>query len=485
MTNKQGDFMRYIQGVDRNQSTMLPETVDEYIKEDSAVRFIDAYVDNLDLVKFNFTYSETKDTGRKPYNPADLLKLYIYGYMNKIRSSRQLEHATHRNIELIWLIRRLRPDFKTIADFRKDNTKAIRSVCRDFTLLCRKLDLFGKELIAIDGSKFKASNSNSRNFTKNKLNKIIKKIDEKIDSYLNELDEGDEREKDVKQPSAEELKKMIEQLRKQKGKYQKLQSQITESGETQISLTDPDSRMMQSHQGKDVTYNVQIVTDSKHKLIVTHEVTNDTNDMKQLHAMAVKAKEVLETEELDAVADAGYFERENIKKCHDDNIKTYVPKPTRSHNKSQGLYTNADFLYDSKKDTYQCPAGQTLTFRGYRTRKKSGLIEKKYTTHACYACQQRVRCTRAKRTRYIYRWEHEEVLEQLDQRMQENPEKVGIRKSLVEHTFGTIKHWMGHHHFMTRGIGNVSAEMSLSVLAYNLKRILNIVNFKELMAVVT
>jgi hypothetical protein len=382
-------------------------------------------------------------------------------------------------------MRRLQPDFKTIADFRKDNTKSIRAVCRDFILLCRKLDLFGKELIAIDGSKFKASNSNHRNFTKNKLTKLIKKIDDEIDSYLDELDEGDEREKDVKQPTAEELKKKIEQLRKRKGKYQKLQSQMNQSGEIQISLTDPDSRMMQNHQGKDVAYNVQIVTDSKHKLIVTHEVTNEINDLKQLHPMSVQAKKILETEELDAVADAGYFERENIKKCHDDKIKTYVPRPNRSHNKSQGLYTNEDFIYDPQQDTYQCPAGQTLTFRGYRKRKKSGLVEKKYTTHACYACQQKSKCTRSKTTRSIYRWADQEVLEQLNQRMKENPEKVCLRKSLVEHPFGTIKHWMGHDHFLTRGIDNVSAEMSLSVLVYNLRRVLNLVDFKELMAVVT
>ena len=279
--------MRYIQGNDRNQTTLLPEVVDDYIKEDSAVRFIDAYIDNLDLVKLNFTYSETKETGRKPYNPADLLKLYIYGYLNRIRSSRQLEKATHRNIELIWLMRRLQPDFKTIADFRKDNTQSIREVCRDFTLLCRKLDLFDRELIAIDGSKFKASNSNRRNFTKNKLTRLIKKIDEEIDSYLDDLDEGDEREKDVKQPSVEELKKKIEQLRRRKGKYQKIKSRLNKSEETQISLTDPDSRMMQNHQGKDVSYNVQIVTDSKHKLIVTHSVTNECNDMQQLHTMVV------------------------------------------------------------------------------------------------------------------------------------------------------------------------------------------------------
>jgi transposase len=476
--------MRYIQGIDRNQTTIFPEVVDDYIKENSSVRFIDAYIDSLDFVQLGFTYSETKDTGRKPYNPGDLLKLYIYGYLNKIRSSRQLENATHRNIEVIWLMRRLQPDFKTIADFRKDNTRSIRDVCRDFTLLCKKLKLFGRELIAIDGSKFKASNSNRRNFTKNKLSKLIKKIDDEIDSYLDDLDEGDEKEKDVKQPSTEELKEKINQLRKHKAKYQKLQSELNQSGETQISLTDPDSRMMQSHQGKDVAYNVQIVTDSKHKLIVTHAVTNEINDMKQLHPMSAQAKKVLETKTLDVVADAGYFERENIKKCHDDQIKTYVPQPTRSHNKSLGLYTNADFFYHSRQDTYQCPAGQTLTFRGYRKRKESGITEKKYTTHACYTCRQRAKCTRSKTTRHIYRWEHEKIIEQLDQRMRKNPERTKQRKALVEHPFGTIKHWMGHHHFLTRGLGNVSAEMSLAVLVYNLKRVLNIVDFKELMTVV-
>ena len=477
--------MRYIQGSDRNQTILLPETVDEYIEEDSPVRFIDAYIDNLDFFKLNFTHSQTKDTGRKPYNPADLLKLYLYGYLNRIRSSRQLEKATHRNIELIWLMQRLQPDFKTIADFRKDNTQSIRAVCRDFTLLCRKLELFGGELIAVDGSKFKASNSNHRNFTKNKLTKLIKKIDAEIDSYLDDLDDGDEREKNVKQPSSEELKKKIEQLRKRKGKYQKLNSELDQSEEKQISLTDPDSRMMQSHQGKDVSYNVQIVTDSKYKLIVTHEVTNACNDLHLLHPMASQAKEILEVEELDTVADAGYFERENIKKCHDDNINTYVPRPTRSHNKSLGLYTNTDFFYNVEQDTYQCPAGQTLTFRGYRVRKKSGIKEKKYTTHACYSCIQKTKCTRSKTTRYIYRWEHETVIEKLKQRVKENPDKINSRKGLVEHPFGIIKQSMGHHHFLMRGMNNVSAEMSLSILTYNLKRVLNILNFKELMAVVT
>jgi len=474
--------MRYINGNDRNQSTMFPEVLDDYIDDNNSVRFIDAFIDGLDLAAMGFTYSEPKETGRKPYNPGDLLKLYIYGYLNKIRSSRQLEKATHGNLELIWLMRRLQPDFKTIADFRKDNSKAIKAVFREFTLLCKKMDLFGCELIAIDGSKFKAYNSNDRNFTKNKLAKLIKKIDDQIDEYLHDLDHGDEKEEDVKEFSAKELKEKIEQLRQKKEKYKNLQSQLEQSKEGQISLTDPDSRMMPSRQVNDVCYNVQIVTDSKHKLIVSNEVTNEINDLHQLHSIAVEAKAVLEVEEIDAVADAGYFERENIKKCHDDQINTYVPRPCRSHNKSIGLYTNKDFIYDSEKDIYQCPAGRILTFRGIRKLKESGITERIYTTHDCYSCPIKTKCTRSKATRRIYRWEHEEIIEKLDQRVKENPNIVNRRKELVEHPFGTLKNWMGHHHFLTKGSMNVSTEMNLISLAYNIKRVLNIVHFKELMA---
>ena len=477
--------MRYIQGTDRDQTTLLPDAIDDYITEDNPVRFIDAFVDSLDLTELNFTYSETKDTGRKPYNPADMLKLYIYGYLNKIRSSRRLERATYSNIEIMWLLLRLHPDFKTIADFRKDNKKAIKQVCREFTFLCKKLDLFGCELIAIDGSKFSASNSNHRNFTKNKLDKLIRKVDSQIDSYLKDMDHGDEAERDVKQLSDEDLKEKIEQLRNRKEKYQELHSQLENSEKTQISLTDPDSRMMKTQSGRDVSYNVQIVTDSKHKLIVTHEVTNDCNDQQQLHSMASAAKEVLDVDSLDAVADAGYWERQNVKKCQDDHICTYVPGPIKSHNKSLGLYTSDDFKYEPESDTYQCPAGETLTYRGLRKRKKSGLIEKRYTTHACYSCTQKQKCTRSKTTRYIHRWVDEEVMELLKKRVQENKEKLDLRKSLVEHPFGTLKHWMEHRYFLTRGLEKVSTEMSLSVLCYNLKRVLNIVDFKELMAAVS
>ncbi len=471
--------MRYIQGANRNQTTLLPAVIDDYIQENNPVRFIDAYIDSLDLKDLGFTHAETKETGRKPYNPADLLKLYVYGYLNKLRSSRDLEKATYRNIELIWLLSRLNPDFKTIADFRKDNAKALKRVCRDFSLTCKKLNLFGAELVAIDGSKFSASNSNSRCFTTNKLKKLIKNIDDEIDSYLNDLDSEDEKEKEFNSPPADELKKKIEHLRKKKEKYQTLQSQIDQSGESQISLTDPDSRLMKTRRGKDVAYNVQIVTDAKHKLIVTHEVTNIGADQGQLHSIALQAKELLDVDKLKAIADAGYWSRDSIKKCDDDSIETYVPHPTRSCNKKKGMFTKEDFQYSPDNDTYRCPAGQTMTYRG--TRIASGKTERKYMTNACYTCAIKPKCTRAKRKRYINRWIHESVMEELDKRVERNPEKIKLRKALVEHPFGVIKHWMGHHHFLTRGMDKVSAEMSLSVLAYNLKRVLNIVDFKELM----
>jgi len=471
--------MRYIQGPDRQQTNMLPELIDDYITENNPARFIDAFVDGLDLQQLGFKYSETKETGRMPYNPADLLKLYIYGYLNKLRSSRRLEKATHQNIELIWLMHKLHPDFKTIADFRKDNLQPIKQVCREFTLLCKRLDLFGCELIAIDGSKFSAVNSNSRNFTKKKLQKLIRKVDEQIDVYLKELDLGDQSEQNVKTSSAEELAKKIEQLRTRKGKYQELQQQQAQSEDTQVSLTDPDSRMMKTHTGRDVAYNVQIVTDNKNKLIVEYEVTNDECDQKQLSAMAIKAKDILGVETISAVADAGYWERNNIKTCHEEKIDVYLPKPEKSHNKSQGFFTKSDFRYDPVVDCYHCPAGQALIHRGVR--KKNGFEENVYTTSACYQCALKSKCSKNKRPRRIFRWIHEDVMERLDQRVQNHNEIIKLRKALVEHPFGTLKHWMDQGYFLMRGKPKVSAEMALSVLSYNLKRVLKIKDFKELM----
>lgn len=476
--------MRYIQGVDRNQSLMFPELVDDYIKNDNPVRFIEAYVDSLDLAKLGFTHATTKDTGREPYNPGDLLKLYIYGYLNKTRSSRQLETATYRNIELFWLLRKLHPDFKTIADFRKDNTKAIKQVCREFTLLCKKLDLFGGELIAIDGSKFSAVNHNGRAYTQNKIALILKEINEKIDAYLKGLDQQDQVETKIHGLSAEQLQEKIANLKTHRAEVEKIQAQLEASGQSQITLTDADSRLMHSSsKGTDVSYNAQIATDSKHKLIVVHEVTNDCDDSQQLANIAIQAKEILGVESLDATADKGYYNEEPIKACDDQNINCYVPKPERSQNKKRGLYTKQDFQYDAANDRYICPAKQELPFRREST--DHGKVIKVYEGVACRGCVLRAQCTQCQTgNRRLWRWVHEDVIEAMQQRMRQHPDKAKLRKALVEHPFGTIKHWMNQGHFLLRGLEKVGAEVSLSVLAYNMKRVINILGVKELIKAV-
>lgn len=477
--------MGYITGYARHQSLMFPEVLDDYVDNDNPVRFIDAYVDQLDMVELEFTHAIPEERGRPPFSPGDLLKLYIYGYLNGIRSSRRLEKATHRNVEVIWLLRKLRPDFKTIADFRKDNIKALKKVCRDFTLLCKKLDLFSCELVGIDGAKFKAVNHNHRNYTKEKLERLQKEIDEKIDAYLQQLDTQDEAESHVSTPTAEELKSKIETLKSRKDKFQKLQTQLQESDEPQISLTDPDSRAMRTgDKGIDVCYNFQIATDEKHKLIVDFEVTNEAVDLNQLANMACKAKETLGVETLEVVADKGYYDGPEVKKCQDENITCYVPKPQRSNNKKSGLFSREEFIYDAQQDCYLCPAKQKLTYRFPMT--KSGKEVKVYETDACKTCALRAQCTRSKsNNRRIYRWVHEDIMEEMQQRVSENPEKIQKRKELVEHPFGTIKHWMNHGHFLLRGLEKVSGEGALTVLTYNLKRVINIIGVKELIAAVS
>lgn len=476
--------MRYVVGVDRNQSFLLPELVDDYIQNDNPVRVIDVFVDSLDLVKLGFTHSSPKETGRFAYNPGDLLKLYIYGYLNKTRSSRQLESATYRNIELFWLLRKLQPDFKTLADFRKDNTKAIKQVCREFTLLCKKLNLFGGELIAIDGSKFSAVNHNGRAYTQNKIARLLKEIDEKIDAYLNGLDQQDQIETKIDKLTTEQIQEAIANLKTHRADIEKIQTQLEASGQSQITLTDSDSRLMHSPaQGSDVAYNVQIAVDSKHKLIAAHEVTNDCDDSQQLANMAIQTKDTLGVETIDVTADKGYGTDNEIKKCHDQNINCYVPKPERSPNKKLGLYTKENFHYDAINDHYICPANQELRFHHQTTQDNKTL--KIYEGVACQGCVLRAQCTpRPTGNRQLSRFIHEEVIEAMRQRMRQHPDKVKQRKALVEHPFGTIKHWMNQGYFLMRGLEKVSAEMSLSVLAYNLKRVINILGVKELIAAV-
>ena len=474
--------MSFIKGTPRSDVLLFPQAIDDYVSDDNPVRFIDAFVEGLDLEELGFSRTTPAHTGRPAYDPVDLLKLYIYGYINRTRSSRLLERETHRNLELIWLMRKLRPDFKTISDFRKDNAEAIKKLCREFTLLCKRLELFGGELVAIDGSKFKAQNSKGRNFTDKKLDKTIKEIDKKIEGYLDELDEADEEEAEVTTPTAEQLKEKIEELRKRRAKHEQTREQLAESGQSQISLTDPDSRSMKVAQGTDLCYNVQTVVDSKHKLIVEHEVTNDPTDQAQLSKMALMAKHLLGVEELEVVADRGYYDGAEVKKCEEAGITVYVAKQQTSANKKLGLFTKEDFRYDRQKDCYQCPAGKLLRYRSESY--ELGRQIRYYSTNECRQCDIKQQCTRNKRVRRISRWVDEEILERMSQRVRVNPEKMKKRKELAEHPYGTMKRGMASGYFLMRGIKKVAGEMSLTILGYNIKRVLNILGVEKMIEAV-
>src|SRR3990172_7624690 len=475
--------MHHIQGSDRGQLTLFPEALDDYIAEDNPVRFLDAFVETLDFRGFGFQHAVLEDTGRPPYYPAALLKLYVYGYLNRIRSSRHLEKEAGRNLELMWLLKRLTPDFKTIADFRRDNRRAIRQICREFTLFCRQLDLFGGELVAIpkehrdgvDGSKFKAQNAKGRNFTQKKLKRQLKDLDKKIDDYIQELDQADEEEKDTPdKPNAHELREKIEAMKRRQAQLRDIEQQMEHSGQSQISLTDPDSRAMPVGGGEAtlVGYNVQLSVDAKHKLIVEHEVTNDVTDLGLLSHMAKSAKQALGVDGMDVVADRGYYDGQEVKACLEEHITPYIPKANTSANRKRGLFTKQDFRYDPEQDSYHCPAGEALTFRFQTT--ELGRDIRYYATPACRGCALRAQCTRNKGGRRITRWVDEHLLEAMQARMEAQPEKVKLRKQLAEHPFGTIKQAMNQGYFLMRGLEKVRAEMALTVMAYNLKRVIRI-----------
>jgi transposase len=471
--------MRYIEGHCRTQQLLLPDVIDDYVTAENPVRFIDAYVEGLDLESLGVARAQAALTGRPAYDPRDLLKLYIYGYLNRIRSSRRLERETHRNVELIWLLRKLRPDFKTIADFRKHNTKALQALFREFVLLCKQLDLFGAELLAIDGSKLKAVNSKHKNFTKTKLEKALKDIDEKIAQYLRDLDTADSEESSVHQSTSEKLPEKIKRLQERQKRYREFVQEITASGETQLSLTDPDSRSMPKSPKVDVGYNVQIAVDSKHKLIVEQDVTNAITDDDQLSPLAIRAKETLGVERIRAVADMGYYHGHEIKSCEEAGVEAYVPKPSTSANTKLGLFGKERFTYDPEKDCYQCPQGEELIFRFETT--ELGRHIRYYATSACRRCPIKEQCTRNKDGRRITRWVDEHVLERMEERLKANPEIMQERKQLVEHPLGTIKHANDQGYFLMKGLKNVRAEFSLSCLAYNLKRVINILGVPQLL----
>lgn len=467
--------------MDRDQIVLFPEAIDDYIKEDNPVKFIEVFVDSLDLKELGFKYSEPKPLGRPPYNPADMLKLYVYGYLNKIRSSRRLEVEAQRNLELIWLLKKLAPDFKTVADFRKDNLKAIRSACRQFTLLCKKLELFGAELVAIDGSKFRASNAKKRNFSKAKLEKFIKQIDEKVDGYLTGLDKGDNLEAGTIKVSTQELQEKIDALRDRKGNYHKLLNEMERTGATQASLTDPDAKAMMNNQKVEVCYNVQTAVDSKHKLIVDCDVVSTPADQHQLHHMAKRAKETLEVDKLNVLADKGYYEGGEIKACLDEDITTYIPRPAmKGHKTKNKIYHKEKFAYDGIKDVYVCPQG--IELKGWKQVITRGKTLHLYTSVLCQSCLTRPECTKNKDGRTIQRWEHQGLLDEMQKRVLANQDLIRTRQWLVEHPFGTIKRGFDQGYMLLRGLEKVKAEINLSVLAYNIKRVIRILGVKDLVA---
>jgi transposase len=476
--------MGHIQGANRHEEIQFPQRLlDDYIAADNPVRFIDALVDELDLETRGFRHAVAAATGRPSYHPGDLLKLCIYGYLYRLRSSRRLEQETQRNVELMWLLKKLRPDHKTIANFRRDHLKPLREVCRAFTLLCKQLDLFGGELVAIDGSKFRAVNAKGRNFTKAKLDKVITQIEARVEGYLQELEAADDQD-EAGTPGgarAADLQTKIAALRERRLRYEDLQAELERSGQDQLSLTDPDSRSMKGGNGGGtaVCYNVQTAVDAQHKLIVACDVTNDPTDRDSLSPLAVEAKEVLGGP-FDAVADVGYYHGQEVKQCLQAGITPYIARPITSANQKLGLFSKDDFTYEAATDTYGGPAGAVLSFRFDTV--ELGRHIRYYATSACRTCALKAQCTRNKGGRRITRWVDEHLLEQMEQRVHARPEIMKQRKELVEHPFGTMKRSWNQGYFLMRGLAKVRAEFSLTVLAYNLRRVLNLVDMPRLLA---
>jgi hypothetical protein len=407
-----------------------------------------------------------------------LLKLYIYGYLNRVPSSRRLEREAQRNVELMWLTRRLAPDFKTIADFRRANGAGIRAVCRRFVQLCRELKLFTQAIVAIDSSKFKAVNSRDRNFTPNKVEQRVRQIEQSIDRYLTALETADRTQPAEVEAKSERLREKIETLRGQMRRMDAIREQLKETPDEQVSETDPDARSMiaQAKGTGVVGYNVQAAVDTKHHLIVTHEVTNVGNDRAQLTKMATAARDEMGKSKLQAVADRGYFNSNEIKACTEAGITPLVPKPMTSNARAEGRFSKGDFIYLKKDDEYQCPAGERAIYRF--SREEGGLLVRIYWSSACPGCPMRKQCTTSNYRR-IRRWQHEHILEAMQRRLDRNLEAMTLRRRTIEHVFGTLKHWMGSTHFLTRGLQHVGTEMSLQVLAYNFKRVIKLLGMPK------
>src|SRR3984957_10757089 len=482
---RENRMRRFVEGVDRGQTTLFPECLEDWIGEDNPVRVVDVFVEELNLAELGFGGVDPEATGRPSYHPSILLKLYIYGYLNRVQSSRRLEYEAGRNVEVMWLLGRLVPDHKTIADFRKDNGTAIRKVCARFIALCRMMGLLTLASVAIDGSKFKAVNNRDKNFTRAKMERRMAQIEESVARYLEQLDTADRQEpSEALTTKTNRLKEKIETLKQQMRRLQGLKVEMLATADQQISLTDPDARSMAtSGRGSGVVgYNVQIAVDTKHHLIITHEVTNEGSDRSQLSAVAKQAKATLDVEKLDAVADRGYFNGEEILACEEAGITVTLPKPMTSNAKAEGRFGKQDFRYVAEKDIYVCPAGEALAY--YYTSEDKGLVVHRYVTNACRHCAIKRICTKGKKRR-IKRWEHEHIIDAVQRRLDEHPEKMRQRRETVGHPFGTIKARMGGTHFLMKTLPRVASEMALHVLAYTLTRVMNIMGIQPLIAAIT
>lgn len=480
--------MAHLSGTDRSQLLLLPEAVDDYVGPDNPVRFIEAFVDGLDLAAAGFERVAAKETGRPGFDPADMLKLYIYGYVNRVRSSRRLEAEAHRNIEAIWLLRHLKPDFRTIAAFRRVNRSAFRKVLREFVILCRQLNLFGRELLAVDGTRIKAVNNKDRNFTRTALSKFIREADEKLSDYMKRLDDGDAEEERVGGNGVGsghgdgKLAEKIAAIRDKRARHKAMLEELDRTGEGQISLTDPDARAMARMTKVGVGYNVQLAVDTKYRLIAEQEVCNQVIDLGLLAPTVAAAMDTLGVEKIEAVADRGYFKIEDIEACEAAGITAYVPKPLRGPAVAQGFFPKEEFRYDAEADTYTCPAGQTLKPRYYgklRENVKVVYCDRK----VCKSCGLRPCCT-SKSYRGVTRLENEAVLDRMADRLAARPDILDTRRESVEHPFGTIKQWMNQGAFLMRRLENVRGEFSLTALAYNIKRAITIVGVQGLIAAV-
>ena len=472
---------RFVEGQDRRQSALLPSCLEDYVSEDNPARVIDVFVDELDLGDLGFVVAPAA-TGRPAYHPATLLKLYIYGYLNRVQSSRRLEREAQRNVELLWLTGKLAPDHKTIANFRKDNGLAIQAACAHFIVLCREIGLFTQAVAAVDGSKFKAVNSRDRNFTATKLKRRMEQVAANIADYLRDLDAADRQEGELAEAKVVRLKDKIDLLRAQMQALKVLEVEVAATPSRQISLTDPDARAMATSGRLTgiVAYNVQTAVEAEHHLIVAHDVIMTGSDRGQLAAMSHKAKAAMGVDTLEVLADRGYFSGEEILACEAMGVTPIVPKPHTSGARADGRFGKQDFIYVAEQDAYRCPAGQLLPH--HMTTVEKGLTLHRYWDRSsCQACRLKPRCTPSVERR-VTRWEHEEVVDAVQRRLELAPYSMRTRRKLVEHPFGTIKAWTGSAHLLMKRLKNVKTEISLHVLAYNLKRVVAIVGAEPLMA---